>query len=154
VLAYDKYNDFYVPPYGYLRSATQEEIQQKADVISLHVPLTDETHYMIDDKFIKKCKKGVIFLNASRGKVVNFVDLLTHLENGFIGGAALDVFENEKPATYTKEEQHLFERFFGLPNVMVSPHIAGWTNESKERISKIILARILKVFPDPEALVC
>jgi D-3-phosphoglycerate dehydrogenase len=81
-------------------------------------------------------------LNTSRGKIVNTNDLLEALLSGKVGGACLDVFENEKPETYSPEEQQVYRKLFQLDQVVLSPHIAGWTHQSKEKIAKILIQKL------------
>jgi len=119
-----------------------EDILIESDIISLHLPLTEETKNLVNRKFINRCKDKVIILNTSRGKVVNTLDLVEALEEGKVGGACLDVFENEKPHTYSQSEINTYSRLFSMDNVVLSPHIAGWTAESLEKIARVILEKI------------
>jgi len=148
VLAYDKYKKNYTLPYGFVSPATQAEILQKADIISLHLPLTDETHHLANEAFFAQAKPGTILINTSRGKVVDTKALVASLETGHLGGACLDVFENEKTETFTTEEDALHQRLYDLPNVILSPHVAGWTVESKERLSTILLDKLEEFYKD------
>jgi D-3-phosphoglycerate dehydrogenase len=145
ILAYDKYKTDYTADYPFVEETSMQSIFEEANIISFHLPLTDETKHLVDLAFIKKCKKGVIFINTSRGQVIKTADLIEGLESGNVGGACLDVFENEKPHLYTKEEHQLFERLFSFENIVVSPHIAGWTVESKRRLVDILLNKIRQV---------
>ncbi len=120
-------------------------IQAQCDIISFHLPLTAETKHFADEQFIAPCKNGVILLNTSRGNVVKTEDLITALVQRKVGGAALDVFENEKVATFTATENARYEQLYGFENVILSPHIAGWTHESKQRMASILLERILAI---------
>lgn len=145
ILAYDKYKENYTATYPYVEETDLESLIEKADIISFHLPLTDETKHYVDDNFISKCKNRVIFINTSRGQVIKTADLIAGLQSGSVGGACLDVFENEKPPTYSKVEQLLFDQLFSFENVVVSPHIAGWTIQSKRRLADILLNKIRKV---------
>ena len=131
VLAYDKYKEGYAEGYPHV------------SVISFHLPLTDETHHLVNRDLIGSMKKGVILINTSRGKVVDIPSLVEGLEQGRIGGACLDVFENEKPETYTESEASWYERLFAMDQLILSPHVAGWTKESKEKIARYLLHKIL-----------
>lgn len=144
VLAYDKYK-----PAGYASGMkwVEEvdnlgEIQTRSDVVSLHLPLTAETRYLIDNQFIDRCKQGFVLINTSRGACVRTADVITALENGRIGGACLDVFENEKPATFSAAEHQLYARLHALENVVLAPHIAGWTHESKRLMAEVLVEKI------------
>lgn len=132
-----------VPPdLDYIESVSLEKLIKIADIISLHVQLTPETNHLVDNAFIQKCKKGFILINTSRGSVIDTKSVVEGLENGQIGGACLDVFENEKPTTYTSEENSLYSRLFKLNNVVLTPHVAGWTNESLFKIAQVLLDKI------------
>lgn len=145
ILAYDKYKVDYTHHFPYIKASSISEIQEKADIISFHLPLNDETKHMGKHSFFSNCKKGVVIINTSRGGIVNTIDLIENLESGQIGGACLDVFENEKPHTFSKQEHDLYNRLYQLKNTILSPHVAGWTHESKYKLSKIILNKLAKI---------
>lgn len=144
ILAYDKYKENYTAGFLNVEAVEMPEIFEKAEIISFHLPLTAETKHLVDLTFINKCKKGVILINTSRGQVIKTEDLIAGLESGDIGGACLDVFENEKPKTYSEREREMYNRLFSFENVVVTPHIAGWTFESKRRLADILLGKIRK----------
>ena len=143
VLAYDKYKTGYANDMEYVEETTLIELMTSSDVISFHLPLNPETKHFADAAFFKNCKDGVVLLNTSRGNVIKTIDLYKALQNGKVGGAALDVFENEKPDTFSKEELSLYDKLFTLPNTIFSPHVAGWTTESKQRLADVLLKKIL-----------
>jgi D-3-phosphoglycerate dehydrogenase len=140
VLAYDKYK----VKYGNekVNEVELEKLQQEADIISFHVPLTSETKEMLNDNFISKCKAGVVFINASRGKVVDLEALLNGLRTKFVKGACLDVLPYEPPLSGPNDYKILFNELCSLDNVVLSPHVAGWTIESKKKIAEILLKKI------------
>ena len=142
IISYDKYRTDYGPEWDFVTHVAQEDILRESDVISLHLPLTDETQHLVDWSFINRCKDKVIILNTSRGSVVKTLDLVEALEQGKVGGACLDVFENEKPHTYSQSETNTYTRLFAMDNVVLSPHIAGWTHESLERIAHVMLNKV------------
>lgn len=144
VICYDKYRTRFPSSVRTIKKVSLEEMCEKSDIISVHLPLTEETNYMLDKKFFEKCKTGVYIINTSRGSVINTNDLLNALISGKVGGAALDVFENEKPETYGKEERLMYHKLFGLKNVVLTPHIAGWTQESLTKIAEVLLSKIIK----------
>lgn len=145
VLAYDKYKPAgYAADLPWVRETTQEEIQQNADIVSLHLPLTAETNGLVDADFIRKCRKGFILINTARGKCVRTLDLVDALEGKWVGGACLDVFENEKPETFSTAETTIYDRLHKMENVVLSPHVAGWTHESKEKLASILLENIAR----------
>jgi len=145
VLVYDKY----IEPsqvQGPIEVAKDiERIKKESDIISFHLPLTSETKGMIDDKWINACKKGVYLINTSRGSLIHTDAIVRALESGRIGGACLDVFENEKPTTFSPEEIELYKRLYHFPNLILTPHVAGWTKESKFKIAKVLLEKIDKL---------
>jgi D-3-phosphoglycerate dehydrogenase len=140
VLAYDKY----LTGYGGadVQESSLEDVLAKSDIVSLHIPLTAETRDMVNADFISRCKKGVVLINTSRGKVLDLKALLTALQNGQVAGACLDVFAFEPPASGPEDFQIVFHELCTMPNVVLSPHIAGWTVESKQKIAHILLERI------------
>lgn len=146
VLAYDKYKmPGYAAEMPWVEETDEAMIQAQANIISLHLPLTDETYHLVNEAFIKKCQTGVIFVNTARGKCIRLEDLVEALEVGKVGGACLDVFENEKPATFNSTEKIWYTRLYALENVVLSPHVAGWTHESKQRLAEVLLAKITAV---------
>lgn len=120
------------------------KIQAECDIISFHLPLNAETHHLANKDFFEGCAKPILLLNASRGKVVNTADLIAALTSGKVKGAALDVFENEKTVTYTSVEREMYAALMQFENVLVSPHVAGWTHESKQRLARLLLHKILE----------
>lgn len=143
VLAYDKYKPAgYAAEMPWVEAVNQEKIQAEADIISLHLPLSKETQYIVDDLFINNCKQGFILLNTARGKCVKTSDLIAGLESGKIGGACLDVFENEKPNTFSEQEHQMYAQLHKFENVVFSPHVAGWTHESKKLLASVLLQKI------------
>lgn len=143
VLAFDKYKTHYTDGMPWVELSNLEKIMAAADIISLHLPLTPETKHLVNKDFIRQCKPGVIFLNTSRGQCIHTEDLVVALESGRVGGACLDVFENEKPHTFTDNDHKLYERLHRLDQVLLSPHIAGWTYESKKKLANILLKKII-----------
>jgi D-3-phosphoglycerate dehydrogenase len=145
VLVYDKYKrdlstDFII-------EATLKELFEKADVISLHTPLTDETHYLIDDVFINNFKKNIYIINTARGQCLNTTDLVKNIQSGKVLGACLDVLEYEITSFENIDVANLPEPFQYLikcDKVMLSPHIGGWTIESNEKIARVLAEKIEK----------
>jgi D-3-phosphoglycerate dehydrogenase len=140
ILAYDKYYTGFTSKY--VSEASLSSISEQADIVSLHLPLTPETNAMANYGFLSSFKKPYWLLNTSRGKVLNTSDMLQCLDEGKIKGAALDVLENEKLNTLNETEQITFERLLGEERITLSPHIAGWTHESKKLIAEVLLAKI------------
>lgn len=142
ILAHDKYFPDFGPEYDFVQSVSKEVLQENADIISFHLPLTAETQAYANIDFFKKCKSGVIVINTSRGQVIPTQDLIESLKNGKVGGACLDVFENEKTHTYTASEKTLYKELFSFNNVVVTPHVAGWTHASLRKIAETVLHKM------------
>ena len=142
VLAYDKVEKK-VHEYGfYAKKALLNDIFEEADLISIHVPLTDETRLMINDDFIQKFKKNIFIVNTSRGEVACTESILKGLQTGKIRGACLDVLENEKLSSFTPEQEDVYSQLFKMKNVILTPHIAGWTVESYRKINEVLVSKI------------
>jgi D-3-phosphoglycerate dehydrogenase / 2-oxoglutarate reductase len=122
------------------------ELQQKADILSLHIPWTPETNKMVDNAFIDAFAKSFWIINTSRGKNIVTADLVSALQSGKILGAGLDVLEYEKLSFETlfndKNTPEAFQYLLAAKNVILSPHIAGWTFESHERLAQVIVDKI------------
>jgi D-3-phosphoglycerate dehydrogenase / 2-oxoglutarate reductase len=142
VLGYDKYDNSWHYTLPYVMPSTLEEIQTESDIISIHLPLSLETMNMVDATFMKSCKRGVILINTARGKHLDIGALLDQLHGGQVGGACLDVFPNEKTETFTDEERTLYAHLYALDQVVLTPHIAGWTHQSLEGIASVLLNKI------------
>ena len=140
VLAYDKYKFGFSK--DYIKEASLEQICRYADAISFHIPLTDETHYLANHDFFQSLKQKPWILNTSRGQIVNTRDLKEAIINGVIAGAGLDVLENEKPSSYTDEENLLFHWLLDQPNVVITPHIAGYSHQAFLKMSEILLQKL------------
>jgi D-3-phosphoglycerate dehydrogenase len=140
VLAYDKYKFAFSK--DYIKEASLEQVCRYADVISFHVPLTDETLYLANHDFFQSLKQKPWVLNTSRGQIVNTQDLKSAILSGAIAGAGLDVLENEKLSSYTAEEQTLFEWLIHQPNVIITPHIAGYSHEAFLKMSEVLLQKL------------
>lgn len=140
LLAYDKYKFGFSK--DYIKEASLEQVCRYADVISFHIPLTDETRYLANHVFFQSLKQKPWILNTSRGQIVNTQDLKNAILNGAIAGAGLDVLENEKLSSYTAEEQTLFEWLIHQPNVIITPHIAGYSHEAFLKMSEVLLQKL------------
>lgn len=140
VLAYDKYRDKYGDAYA--SESSIEEIQREADIVSLHIPLTDITRYLVDEAFIAAFAKPFYLMNLSRGEVVKLQSIPEALESGKIRGACLDVLENEKIGKLDAAQQLTFNYLRNSDRVVLTPHIAGWTHESYVRINEVLVKQI------------
>ena len=145
VLAYDKYKSDFSDEY--VQEVTMERIFEESDVFSVHVPLTEETLWLIDGDYIKKFKKPIWLLNTARRKILKLQDLVPLLENNKVLGAALDVLENEKIQSFTEGEKQLFGKLTKKNNVILTPHVAGWSHESYYKINEVLAKKIAEIFP-------
>ncbi|MCX6247505.1 MAG: NAD(P)-binding domain-containing protein [Bacteroidetes bacterium] len=143
VISYDKYKTGYSD--GNTRETTLEEIFGSADIVSIHVPLTEETRFMCDKKFFSTFKKNIWFINTSRGPVVRTTDLAGQIRAGKIIAAALDVLEYEDTSFQDLSGQfpEAFRFLLSSDRVILTPHIAGWTAESEVRLAKVLVEKIV-----------
>lgn len=144
ILYYDKYAQ--VPDNKHIKSASLATIFNEADVVSLHLPLTEETHYFADSDFFTAFRKPIYFLNIARGKIVDTSALVTALKSGIVKAAGLDVLEYEETNFERLFNDKHFEHLAFLkqaPNVILTPHIAGWTMESNFLLSDVLADKIL-----------
>ena len=146
VISYDKYKKNYSD--GNTVETTLEKIFESADILSLHVPLTEETRFMCDRAFFERFKKNIWFINTSRGSVVHTSDLADQIKSGKIIGAALDVLEYEDSSFENLSVQFpdAFRFLLESDKVILTPHIAGWTVESDIKLAKVLADKILKAF--------
>jgi D-3-phosphoglycerate dehydrogenase len=146
VLAYDKYKkDF---GNDHVTEASLNDLFEACDILSLHIPLTEETMYMADAAFLNSFKKEIYLINTARGKCLNTKDLVDAMKSGKVKGACLDVieyesvsFENLDTSTLPEPMQYLIQS----DKVILSPHIAGWTHESNYKISRTIAEKMIRV---------
>lgn len=146
VLAYDKYKTDYSD--AFVNESSMEDLFARCDIVSLHIPLTEETTYLVNQEWISRFQKEIHLINTSRGKVVKTGDLLKSLDVGKIKGACLDVLEYEGLSFENLKSNDLPEEFHQLiqmENVVLSPHIGGWTHESNLKMAMVLVEKIRKL---------
>jgi D-3-phosphoglycerate dehydrogenase len=138
VIAYDKYRTGFSDSYA--REVSMEEIVKHSDVLSLHIPLTAETNGMVDDEYLFHFKKPIFLINTARGKVVKTQAVLNAIKDGKIRAAGLDVLEVEKfPAL---SQQPWFIELVQSGQVLLTPHVAGWTFDSYRKLSEVLAQKL------------
>jgi D-3-phosphoglycerate dehydrogenase / 2-oxoglutarate reductase len=147
VVSYDKYKRNYSD--GNTTETSLEMIFEATDILSLHVPLTEETYYMVNSEFLNRFRKKIWLINTSRGKIVNTNDLSEQLKAGKVAGAALDVLEYEDSSfeSLSGKRTPEFEYLLNADNVLITPHIAGWTAESNLKLAQVLIDKIKMAFP-------
>ncbi|MBS1731506.1 MAG: hydroxyacid dehydrogenase [Bacteroidetes bacterium] len=142
ILAHDKYKK------GFSNiqviESSLNDIYEQAEVVSVHLPLTEETHHYAGEHFFKHFQKQPFFISTCRGKVTNTEALISALETKQIRGAALDVLENEKLETYSSEEKNQMDRLLQMKNVLITPHIAGYSFEALYKMADILIEKLEK----------
>lgn len=142
IIAYDKYKTELTD--NNVTEVNLSELLDKSDIISLHIPLTDETKNFVDFSFLNSVRKPFVLLNLSRGKIVDIQSVISFLESGKLIGFCADVLPIEPPKNGNEMELKMLQKLFSFENVIVSPHVGGWTTESYEKISQTLLFNILK----------
>ena len=144
ILVHDKYKSGFSN--GHVTEASLEELYLLADIVSIHLPLTSETAYYINDAFLSSFRKNIYVINTARGKCLNTADLVSHLKSGKVIGACLDVLEYESISFEHIDTSALPEPMQYLlksEQVILTPHIAGWTHESNYKMSRVIAEKMI-----------
>jgi D-3-phosphoglycerate dehydrogenase / 2-oxoglutarate reductase len=145
-LAYDKFKTGYGDEFA--EEVSLERLFEEADVLSAHIPYSIDNHYFINHGFLQSFRKNIYLLNTARGLVLNTADLVENLKSGKVLGAALDVLEYEETSFDKFKLEHLppaFDYLCKADNVLLSPHIAGWSFESKEKHARVLAEKIGKL---------
>jgi D-3-phosphoglycerate dehydrogenase len=140
VLAHD--HDLAVQADEYATLVSLAELQKRADVLSLHIPYSAANHHFVNAELLQNFQNPIWLLNTARGEVLDHAALVQGLQSGQVRGAALDVLENEKLATLNAEQQARFDFLTSAPNVLLAPHIGGWTFQSYRRINEVLAGKI------------
>lgn len=151
VLTYDKFPIEGLDNGDTIRYVELNELFANSDIISLHCPLTEDTHHIIDENALNKCKKGVVLLNTSRGALVDAEALLNGIKSRKVGAACLDVYEEESDLFFEDNSGHIVEddtlaRLISMPNVIVTSHQAFLTEEALENIAETTVKNIVGFF--------
>ena len=151
ILAYDKYPNETIADGKTVRYVTLNELMKNSDIISLHCPLTEETHYIIDTDALENCKTGVVIINTSRGALIDAAALLKAIKSRKVGGACLDVYEEESDLFFEDNSGHILEddtlaRLISMPNVIVTSHQAFLTKEALSNIAQTTINNIVTFF--------
>jgi len=141
-LVYDKYKSDIAPKYME-ECKNMDAIYEEADIVSFHVPLQYDTVNLVNNSFIERMKKPFILINTSRGKIVETKALYEGLLSGKISGACLDVWEEEPISAMSTDIQLYMQKTAALPQVIITPHIAGYSTEALYKMSKVLLDRIV-----------
>jgi len=140
ILAHDIYKTAFET--NTIQSASLQEIQEQADVISLHLPLTELTFHYANDAFFSACKKQPYFISTCRGSVTDTQAVLKALQNQLVRGIGLDVLENEQLASYSSTEKQQLEAIMTFPNCIITPHIAGYSQEAYYKMARVVLEKL------------
>ena len=137
-IAHDPHVSADAPAWKFAESVSFDDLVGRSDILSVHTPLLPETRNLIDGAAMANMKKGSYLINTARGGIINEDDLIAALKSGQIGGAALDVFVDEPLSKETAA------KFAGAPNLIMTPHISGVTDESSAAISRITVDNVLR----------
>ena len=151
VVAYDKYKTNYGDVYAEAVSLT--DLQEQADILSLHIPYEEDNHHLVNKDYLQGFHKPIWIVNTARGLVIKTDDLVEALESGKVRGAALDVIEYEDQSFVhldPKLQPPAFQALLDMPNVVLNPHIAGWSYEAEEGHARTLADKITTTFPAPK----
>lgn len=145
VLAYDKYKTGFGN--DWVQEVSEAEIFENVDILTLHIPLDSHTKFMVNTEYLQRFVRKIYLLNASRGKIVHTQSVVNLLDSGKILGFAADVLENENPLQMGDTDKVWFDTLCKRDNVVLTPHVAGWTVESYEKIAQVLASKICERWP-------
>lgn len=140
ILAFDKYKSGFGN--DWVEESSLDTIYKEADIVTFHIPLSQDTHYLVNASYLQQFQKPIYLINTARGKLVELVALTQALKKNRIKGACLDVLENEKLDRLSREQQEAFVYLSESDKVILTPHVAGWTYESYHRINEVLVQKI------------
>ncbi len=143
VIAYDKYKEGFES--RNIQEVSKEHFEKETEILSIHVPLTSETREYFSEEYLRRYTNLKFLLNTSRGEVLSLQGVLNLMNEGKLLGAGLDVLENEKLDLLSKDEKRVFDELANNENVIMTPHIAGWTHESYVRINEVIVNKMIEL---------
>lgn len=139
VIAYDKYKTGFSD--AYVEEVSMEQVVKQADVLSLHIPLTQETHNLVNEEYLRHFRKPIFFLNGARGEIVDVNAVLKGIEEEKVSGAAFDVLPIEKFPALSQNDW--YEKLKVNEKVLLSPHVAGWSVESYHKIATVLADKLV-----------
>jgi D-3-phosphoglycerate dehydrogenase len=154
IIAYDPYIKIDKTKYPLVKQVDMKAVFETADIISFHIPQNAETTYLINDTYLASFEKPIWLINTARGKILKTSSLVAALENGKVRGAALDVLEYESTSFENIDSKNLPEPFRYIihsEKTILTPHIAGWTHESHEKISRVLAQKIISQIANQKA---
>ncbi len=146
IIAYDKYKTGFGS--GFVQEVSLDTLKNQADVVSLHVPQTNETIGLVNARFLSEFKKNIYLINTARGSSVVIKDLMSAITNGKVLGACLDVLEYESTSfeNIASDFPSEFQQLLTSDKVLLSPHVAGWTHEAKLKMAEFLAQKIIHTF--------
>lgn len=140
IIGFDKFKGTF--PGGFIKNVELDELMERTEILSIHIPLDDQTRQLFTEAYLRKFKNLKVLINTARGEILNTDALIKLLEEGSLYGAGLDVLENEKLESYNDVQKAQLAKLTSFQNVLISPHVGGWTYESYQRISEVIVQKI------------
>ena len=144
IIAYDKYKEGFGSEQ--VEEVSLEALQQQAEVVSFHIPLTEGNRGLVNAQYLNSFTKDIYLINTARGEIMPLEDLVQALKSGKVKAAALDVLENEKLHQLSPQQLLNFNYLISSESVLLSPHVAGWTHESYKKINQVLVQKLQDVY--------